>query len=93
MAHNQFDNLEELLLPKGGKAKFYSLPALEKKGFSKISRLPVCIRIVLESVIRNFDNKKITTEHVEQLARWKPNTIRTEEIPFVVADEVKAKFL
>ncbi len=92
MLHNQFDNLEELLLPGGGKAKFYSLPVLEKKGFYKISRLPVCIRIVLESVIRNFDNKKITKAHVEQLARWNPNTTRTEEIPFVVARIVLQDF-
>ena len=92
MVHNQFDNLKEFLLPKGEKVKFYSLPALEKEGFSKISRLPVCIRIVLESVIRNFDNKKITTAHVEQLARWKPNTTRTEEIPFVVARIVLQDF-
>ena len=65
--------------------KFYSLPALEKMGFGKISRLPVCIRIVLESIVRNYDDKKITATHVKQLARWKPNAARTDEIPFVVA--------
>ena len=92
MAHNQFNNLKELLLPKGGKAKFYSLPALEKMGLGKISRLPVCIRIVLESVVRNFDNKRITTAHVKQLAGWKPNAARTEEIPFVVARIVLQDF-
>jgi len=85
MAHNQFNNLEELLLPKGGKIKFYSLPAFEKMGLGKISRLPVCIRIVLESVVRNFDDKKITEAHVRQLAGWKPNATRTEEVPFVVS--------
>jgi aconitate hydratase len=85
MPHNQFNNLKNLTLPQGGKIKFYSLPALEKMGFGKISRLPVCIRIVLESIVRNYDDKKITAAHVKQLAGWKPNDARTDEIPFIVA--------
>ena len=72
--------------------KFYSLPALEKMGFGKISRLPVCIRIVLESIVRNYDDKKITATHVKQLARWKPNAARTDEIPFIVARIVLQDF-
>ena len=72
--------------------KFYSLPALEKMGFGKISRLPVCIRIVLESIVRNYDDKKITATHVKQLAGWKPNAARTDEIPFIVARIVLQDF-
>ena len=72
--------------------KFYSLPALEKMGFGKISRLPVCIRIVLESIVRNYDDKKITAAHVKQLAGWKPNAARTDEIPFIVARIVLQDF-
>ena len=56
------------------------------------SRLPVSIRIVLESVLRNCDGKKVTEEHVRQLAAWKPNAPRTEEIPFVVARIVLQDF-
>ena len=92
MAHNQFNNLKELMLPKGEKVKFYSLPALEKMGLGKISRLPVCIRIVLESIVRNYDDKKITATHVKQLAGWEPNAARTDEIPFVVARIVLQDF-
>ena len=92
MPHNQFNNLKNLTLPQGGKMKFYSLPALEKMGFGKISRLPVCIRIVLESIVRNYDDKKITATHVKQLARWKPNAARTDEIPFIVARIVLQDF-
>jgi aconitate hydratase A / 2-methylisocitrate dehydratase len=92
MPHNQFNNLKILTLPKGGKIKFYSLPALEKMGFGKISRLPVCIRIVLESIVRNCDDKKITAKHVKQLAGWKPNAARTDEIPFIVARIVLQDF-
>jgi len=59
MAHNLFNTLQEFSPGSGRKGKFYSLPALEKAGIGKISRLPVSIRIVLESVLRNFDAKKI----------------------------------
>jgi len=65
--------------------KFHSLPALAKQLNLKLERLPVSIRIVLESVLRNCDGKKITEEHVRQLAGWQPNAKRTEEIPFVLA--------
>ena len=65
--------------------KLYSLPALGKALDVKIERLPVSIRIVLESVLRNCDGKKVTEEHVAELAHWKPTAKRTEEIPFVLA--------
>src|SRR5687767_4618609 len=65
--------------------KLHSLPALSKKLNLKLERLPVSIRIVLESVLRNCDGKKVTEAHVRELADWKPNAKRTEEIPFVLA--------
>ena len=68
-----------------GAKRFYSLPQLEKDGIGAISRLPVSIRIVLESVLRNCDGKKITEANVRALSNWKPNAERVEEIPFVVA--------
>jgi aconitate hydratase len=80
MPHNLHDTLQSF---KYG--KFYSLPVLAKKLNLNIERLPVSIRVVLESVLRNCDGKKVTEAHVEQLAGWKSNAPRTEEIPFVVA--------
>src|SRR4051812_3973354 len=65
--------------------KLYSLPALGKALNIKVERLPVSIRLVLESVLRNCDGKKVTEAHVRELAAWKPNTPRSEEIPFVLA--------
>src|SRR5262245_42969089 len=65
--------------------RLYSLPQLERNGIGPISKLPVSIRIVLESVLRNCDGKRISEENVRQLANWKANAERTEEIPFVVA--------
>src|SRR5204862_3549566 len=57
-----------------------------------ISRLPVSIRLVLESVLRNCDGKKVTESNVKTLANWAPNARRTEEIPFVVARIVLQDF-
>ena len=68
----------------GTTGRFYSLPELTRQ-FPSIKRLPMSIRIVLESVLRHCDNDKITDKHVAQLANWKPQAARTEEIPFVVA--------
>lgn len=68
-----------------GVKRFYSLPKLEEDGVGPISRVPVSIRIVLESVLRNCDGRKITEANVRALSNWKPNSERVEEIPFVVA--------
>ena len=92
MTHNLFNTLKEFQISKGKKTKFYSLAALEKSGVGKVSRLPVSIRIVLESVLRNCDGKKVTEMHVRQLANWQPNAVRTDEIPFVVARIVLQDF-
>jgi aconitate hydratase len=92
MSHNLFDSLQDLPLAAGAAGKFYSLAALERSGLGKVSRLPVSIRIVLESVLRNCDGKKVTEEHVRQLAAWGPTAARTDEIPFVVARVVLQDF-
>ncbi|MGH8753979.1 MAG: aconitate hydratase [Burkholderiales bacterium] len=83
--HNLLGTLQEFKMESGKAGKYYSLPALEKAAVGKISRLPVSIRIVLESILRNYDGKKIAEEHVRQLANWQPNAPRTAEIPFIVA--------
>src|SRR5262245_61632575 len=85
MPHNAFNALQELKLASGKTGKYYSLAALESAGLGKVSRLPLSLRIVLESVLRNRDGKKITDEHVKQLAAWQANAPRVDEIPFVVA--------
>ena len=85
MAHNLFDSLQTFTTAAGKTGRFYALPQLEKAGVGPISRLPVSIRIVLESVLRNYDGQKITEEDVRTLANWGPTETRTAEIPFVVA--------
>jgi aconitate hydratase len=91
MSRNTFNTLKEFDIA-GKPGKFYSLPALEKSLGITISRLPVSIRVVLESVLRNCDGKKVTEEHVKQLAGWGANAERVDEIPFVVARVVLQDF-
>src|SRR5438034_3636178 len=85
MSHNLFNTLQSFSLTAGRTGQFYSLPQLEKEGLGAVSRLPVSIRVVLESVLRNFDGQKITEDDVRALASWQAAAERTEEVPFVVA--------
>ncbi|MDY0248900.1 MAG: aconitate hydratase [Pseudomonas sp.] len=79
-------------LSDGKTLKYCSLPALKNMGIASISRLPITIRIILESLVRNADNQRITFEHIQQLANWQPNAPRNEEIPFMVARVVLQDF-
>jgi aconitate hydratase len=92
MSRNTLNTLKEFRITDSRKGKFYSLPALEKKLGINLSRLPVSIRIVLESVLRNCDGMKVTEDHVRELANWSANAPRTNEIPFVVARVVLQDF-
>ena len=58
MPHNTFNTLDTFDAGNGRKGQFYSLPKLEKAGVGPISKLPVSIRIVLESVLRNTDGRR-----------------------------------
>ena len=90
--HNLFNTLQKFDLGNGRQGSFYSLPALEKAGVGPVSKLPVSIRLVLESVLRNCDGKRIGESSVRALANWKPVETRTEEIPFIVARIVLQDF-
>lgn len=92
MPHNLFDSLQRFELGNGSSGQFYSLPQLEKSGIGPVSKLPVSIRIVLESILRNYDGKKVREEDIRALANWNPNAERTAEIPFVVARIVLQDF-
>jgi aconitate hydratase len=92
MSHNLFNTLQSFDLGNGKSGKFYSLPALEAAGVGPISKLPVSIRLVLESVLRNCDGLKVQDANVKELANWKPTEARTAEIPFVVARIVLQDF-
>lgn len=93
MTHNLFNTRQTFKTGDGSEGVFYSLPQLEKENIGTISRLPISIRIVLESVLRNFDDgKKVSEEAVRQIANWGANAERTEEIPFTVARVILQDF-
>nr|MBA4186266.1 aconitate hydratase [Acidobacteriota bacterium] len=92
MAHNLFNTQQTFKTGTGEDGTFYSLPQLEKEGVATISCLPISIRIVLESVLRNFDEKKVQEKDVRNLANWGANDERIEEVPFVVARVVLQDF-
>jgi aconitate hydratase len=89
---NEFDTLQSFDAGNGREGRLHSLPALEGQGVGPISRLPVSIRIVLESVLRNCDGKKVRRKDVETLAAWNAKKPANEEIPFVVARIVLQDF-
>jgi aconitate hydratase len=89
---DEFKALNKFDAGNGREGFLYSLPALEEQGVGKISRLPVSIRIVLESVLRNCDDKKVRRKDVETLAKWNAKKPANEEIPFVVARIVLQDF-
>ncbi|PYK12612.1 MAG: aconitate hydratase, partial [Verrucomicrobia bacterium] len=90
--NDEFKTLRKFDAGKGREAFFYSLPALEEQGMGKISRLPVSIRVVLESVLRNCDGQKVRRKDVEALANWSAKSPANDEIPFVVARIVLQDF-
>ncbi|ARU05665.1 aconitate hydratase [Comamonas serinivorans] len=83
--------LKKFKTRSGKSGQYYSLPALAKQ-FPAVNRLPVSIRIVLESVLRHCDGNKVTVDHVAQVANWQPTAPRTDEIPFTVARVVLQDF-
>src|ERR1035438_4610975 len=87
-----FGTLRSFDLGNGRQGALHSLPQLEKGGVGPVSRLPVSIRLVLESVLRNCDGKRVLAQNVRALANWKPAAPRKEEIPFVVARIVLQAF-
>ena len=91
-ANDPFKTLRSFEPSIGAVASYYSLPALEEQGIGKISRLPFSIRVVLESVLRNCDGRKVDAKDVRALASWNAKAPAPEEIPFVVARIVLQDF-
>src|SRR6266511_6367897 len=92
MNHSLFNSLQQFDSGNGKPGSFYSLPAMETAGVGPVSQLPVSLRLVLESVLRNCDARKGTEGNVKALANWAPRAERTEEIPFIVARIVLQDF-
>lgn len=70
---------------------FHSLPLLAER-FPGVARMPVSLRVVLESVLRNCDGERVTEADVEALARYNARNPAKSEIPFVVSRIVLQDF-
>ncbi|MEF8722013.1 MAG: aconitate hydratase AcnA [Candidatus Accumulibacter delftensis] len=92
MSHSPFNTLSRFSPPAQPEALFYSLPALAAAEIGNIARLPVSLRIVLESLLRHCDGHRVTERNIRELAQWQPSAPRSEEIPFVVARVVLQDF-
>src|SRR3970040_1749991 len=91
--HSPFDSRQAFPVGPRRAGAFYSpRPRVEERGIGPVSRLPVSLRIVLESLLRNTDGRKVKESDVIELANWTPNAERTAEIPFVVARIVLQDF-
>src|SRR5438477_7332139 len=90
--NDEFKTLQKFDAGNGREGVLNALPELEMLAVGKISRIPIRIRIVLESVLRNCDSKKVRGKDVESLARWDAKKPANEEIPFVVARIVLQDF-
>jgi aconitate hydratase len=75
-----------------GKAYYYSLDALQNKGFNNIHRLPFSIKVLLEAVLRECDGYVVTEEDVSRLASYDPYKPADVEIPFKPARVVLQDF-
>ncbi|HUR97426.1 MAG TPA: aconitate hydratase [Pyrinomonadaceae bacterium] len=93
MEHNLFNTRQSFKTGNGSNGVYYSLPQLEAEGIGNVSRLPISMRIVLESVLRNFDGgKKVSEANIRALASWVAGSERSEEIPFIVARVILQDF-
>ena len=81
LMHNLFNTLQTFETD-GQRVHYYFLPALEAQGIGTVSKLPVSIRILLESLLRNYDNQQITEQDIVDLANWDPKQPKSVEIPF-----------
>ncbi|MCY7305347.1 MAG: aconitate hydratase AcnA [Rhodoferax sp.] len=91
MQHPFDSTRKQFRAASGETGELYSLPTLAQR-YPNVSRLPVSLRIVLESVLRNCDGKRVTAGHVAQIANWQANAARSDEIPFLVARVVLQDF-
>ncbi|WP_226674663.1 aconitate hydratase AcnA [Rossellomorea aquimaris] len=82
MAKNDVFNARSSFELEGKRYHYYRLKALEEAGVTKINRLPYSVKVLLESVLRQFDGRVINQEHVENLANWGSTEVKDAEVPF-----------
>ncbi|MFC0418067.1 aconitate hydratase AcnA [Cytobacillus solani] len=82
MAKNDVFNARKSFELDGKRYNYYHLSALEEAGVGNVSKLPYSIKVLLESVLRQYDGRVITKEHVENLAKWGTSEVKEVDVPF-----------
>ena len=82
MSNNDVFNAKRTFQSNGKSYHYYDLKALEEAGIGKISKLPYSIKVLLESVLRQYDGRVIKKEHVENLAKWGTDEVKDIDVPF-----------
>ena len=77
---------------EGKQHRYYSLPALERKGMGEVARLPFSLRILLENLLRHEDGESVTAQDIEALVKWDPQAEPSQEIAFSPARVVLQDF-
>jgi len=82
MAQGNLHNSRASFEVNGKTYNYYDLAAIEKAGVAKVSNLPYSIKVLLESVLRQYDAYVIKEDHVNELAKWGNGADPEAEVPF-----------
>jgi aconitate hydratase len=82
MVKNDVFNARTSFEVNGKRYHYYRLSALEEAGIGKVSKLPYSVKVLLESVLRQYDGRVIAKEHVENLAKWGTDELKEVDVPF-----------
>ncbi|OIJ18996.1 aconitate hydratase 1 [Anaerobacillus alkalidiazotrophicus] len=82
MNENNLYNARSSFQVNGKKYNYYNLKSLEEAGVGNVTKLPYSIKILLESVLRQYDGSVIKEEHVTNLAKWGTSEVKDIDVPF-----------
>ena len=91
ISRDSFGALSSLEI-EGKEHRYYSLPALQRRGLGEVSRLPFSLRILLENLLRHEDGESVTAEDIKALLKWDPQAGPSQEIAFSPARVVLQDF-
>ena len=85
-------NVKDTISVDGKEHAYYSLPKLTNT-YENISKLPFCMKVVLENLLRNEDDgQSVGKNHIEAVANWDAGAEASKEIAFMPARVVLQDF-
>jgi len=76
-------NARRSLSTTAGEYTYFALGALEEQNVGHVSKLPYCLRVLLEALLRNVDGFVVTDDDVAALASWNAKSPEKTELPFM----------